>query len=941
MSSESKVCFQDCDVCCSQSKKHIKCVYCSEKACEDCYETYLLDQHQDKCMFCNKNWSFEFMQTNFRHTFINGKYKEKKKVLMFEREKSLLPATQTELAEEEKRLTLQQKSRVLNNRIKMEESNFKQYSRIARSKQSTLKQQEEALELMQEFTDKIRKLREKQRDIFHQLYPGADPFENAEAKRPERVVKALTIPCTKNDCRGYVVVEDNKFACGMCKAEHCKKCHCEKDDEHKCDPNVLETVKLLANDTKPCPKCQVPIFKIAGCFSENTEILMYNGSIKLAQDISVGDVLIGDDGLPRTVLDLCTGVDKMYTIKQTNGVAYTVNSKHNLVLKSNTHKVLRQSNDGVKAYYVEENTVKTKTFKTTEEANEFLNTKKDEDDTIHITVEEYLKKIESKSYSKQFDGFKSSGIVWEKKDVRVDPYLLGLWLGDGCSNGLYISSNDNEVVEFLLDWCDKNYCELVHSDAYKFSIKRPGVGNRQAIGYGSSAECSGCKKKICELCNIQRTSPSVLPKSIAPRQSKNPFKESLESYGLINNKHIPVDFLCNDKQTRLSVLAGLIDSDGWVGHEGKRAVISNTNEVLIKQIELLARSLGFVVNTRKMERKNVIVFGQTAKDYKDIYQVNLSGNLSDIPTLIKRKQMIDSTPNKDYRVTSITVDYKETANYFGWKVDGNTRFLLPDLTVVKNCDQMFCTSCHTAFSWNTGHIETGHIHNPHYWEYLNRQGRDLDGVRNMMGIRQNNCLTLEETVRDVRSELYADLCQRIMHMRHGTVQEQNDIDANKDIRKRYLKKEIDEKGFKMVLYKREKKKKFNVELTQILNMMYDASKDMLIMLYIKHFVETNHRMPKRRENFSNELPAVVSEIRDLCKYTEEQVEKLCERFEYKQPQYVVTGIKHVRDICRFTLRKTPMEILTYSRAAQILYAQYSDDESDGEVEFLTERVADM
>jgi hypothetical protein len=460
------------------------------------------------------------MQTNFRHTFVNGKYKEKKKVLMFEREKSLLPATQTELAEEEKRLLLQQKSRVLNTRIKMEESNVKRYSRIARSQQSTLKQTEEALELMREFTDKIRKLREKQRDIFHQLYPGADPFENAEQKQPERVVKALTIPCTKNDCRGYVVVEDNKFACGMCKTEHCKKCHCEKEDEHKCDPNVLETVKMLANDTKPCPKCQVPIFKIAGC------------------------------------------------------------------------------------------------------------------------------------------------------------------------------------------------------------------------------------------------------------------------------------------------------------------------------------------------------------------------------------------------------------------------------------DQMYCTSCHTAFSWNTGNIETGHIHNPHYWEYLNRQGRDLDGVRNMMGIRQNNCLTLEETVRDVRSELYADLCQRIMHMRHGTVQQQDDIDANKDIRKRYLKKEIDEKGFKMVLYKREKKKKFNVELTQILNMMYDASKDMLIMLYIKHFVETNHRMPKRRENFSKELPAVVSDIKDLCKYTEEQVEKLCERFEYKKPQYVVSGIKQVRDICRFTLRKTPAQILTYSRAAQILYGQYEDD-SDDEVEFLTERVADM
>jgi hypothetical protein len=42
---------------------------------------------------------------------------------------------------------------------------------------------------------------------------------------------------------------------------------------------------------------------------------------------------------------------------------------------------------------------------------------------------------------------------------------------------------------------------------------------------------------------------------------------------------------------------------------------------------------------------------------------------------------------------------------------------------VSGCDQMWCTTCHTTFSWKTGEKVHGNVHNPHYFEFMRNNGQ--------------------------------------------------------------------------------------------------------------------------------------------------------------------------------------------------------------------------
>ncbi len=71
--------------------------------------------------------------------------------------------------------------------------------------------------------------------------------------------------CPKPGCNGFV---DNKYTCGLCSTKLCRMCRVvvtPEEGKHVCNEDTLASVRALAADTRPCPGCATPIFKIDGC----------------------------------------------------------------------------------------------------------------------------------------------------------------------------------------------------------------------------------------------------------------------------------------------------------------------------------------------------------------------------------------------------------------------------------------------------------------------------------------------------------------------------------------------------------------------------------------------------------------------------------------------------------------------------------------------------
>lgn len=416
------------------------------------------------------------------------------------------------------------------------------------------------------------------------------------------------------------------------------------------------------------------------CLGINELVRTYSGSVLRAGDVKRGDLLMGDDSTPRLVVDAYQGVSELYDVIPYKGDKHTVNENHTLHCIINRPKGSR----GAK--------------KTTYEHQ-------------NISVKDYLKLSYSakKRLKIRREGW---GAHWEENDHKVSAYFLGLWLGDGRARSTEITNIDKEVIEYLGEYAEEKGVNLTSYDNLHWSLSQRQRTKIKGWHAGTYMEFDS-REDFNEYFGHNKKAPIFSANGTGVKEFRegdwkidkirNRLLDEMNQINVINNKHIPDDYLKDSLKNRLELLAGLIDSDGCLVRQKNgnpnffKFSQSVKREELARQVIELARSCGFMVNYKV---NHVTLNGKKTFHFN----ICIYGDIEIIPTKIKRKQAEAWKKKYNPMYCGFTVKFAGEGAYAGFETDRNHLFLLADGTVTHNSYRMGSVAYLQTVRYSKAHV---------------------------------------------------------------------------------------------------------------------------------------------------------------------------------------------------------------------------------------------
>ena len=218
-----------------------------------------------------------------------------------------------------------------------------------------------------------------------------------------------------------------------------------------------------------------------------------------------------------------------------------------------------------------------------------------------------LKSEPKKSTGKQgyvYRCIPNSCLETTEKELILDPYFLGVWLGDG-------KSSDPQIIHSPYDTKHIDSIEEVYPSSTSWTHNLTGVVH-------TSFANNGIKAKLREL-------------------------------NILENKHVPDIYFTGSKDQRLELLAGMIDSDGCLVRKEKRYKITGINKELIYGMAKLVRSLGWVasVNTEEPKLSTSGIQGKSR-----LYVLGFNPTF-EVPCRLDRKKLTNFSKVRKYSLKSV------------------------------------------------------------------------------------------------------------------------------------------------------------------------------------------------------------------------------------------------------------------------------------------------
>ena len=169
----------------------------------------------------------------------------------------------------------------------------------------------------------------------------------------------------------------------------------------------------VANMDVAIAPLQMNAFNDSKCWAPGQKLLMYDGTLKNVEDISIGDSLMGVDSTERKVKSIYNGIGNMVKITPKKGKSFIVSDNHILRLKANDKNFKKKK-------YVE------------------------------ISVKDYM--LKNSTFRTNYRLYRTNiDFTDNSKELPLDPYYLGILLGDGSiSNGtVAITTMDDEIRDYF------------------------------------------------------------------------------------------------------------------------------------------------------------------------------------------------------------------------------------------------------------------------------------------------------------------------------------------------------------------------------------------------------------------------------------------------------------------------------------------------------------